>query len=202
MSEGTPPPDRIGEIIETESALFIAESFQLHSPPALGDLVCVETAPESTVYGIVCYGTTASPDPGRRAVRRSTEDVYDDAIYREHPQLEYTLRTEFTARLVGCAEGSRVHHYLPPQPPPLHYSVQYCSPEAVQHFTQELTYLRLLLATVEIPAEHLLSAHIRRTYAQRGDDRDWLGRAARQVAALLKNDYDRLMTVLYSIGID
>ena len=68
---------RIGEIVETETAFFVAESFALHQPPALGRLVCVETESVPLIYGVVCYGTTASPDPGRRATRRSTEDVYD-----------------------------------------------------------------------------------------------------------------------------
>jgi hypothetical protein len=190
---------RIGEIIETETAFFCGESFALHSPPALGRIVCVETEARPRIYGVVCYGTTASPDPGRRAVRRSTEDVYDDAIYREHPQLQLTLRTEFTARLVGYIEGGRVHQYLPPQPPPLHYSVHECAIGEVQRFTERLTYLRLLVGTTEIAPEQLLAAHIRQVFGARGGDHAWLSLAAREVAGLFKNDYERLMTVLYGI---
>jgi hypothetical protein len=190
---------RIGEIITTETAFFSAESFTLHSPPALGRLVCVETEALPRIYGVVCYGTTASPDPGRRAVRRSTEDVYDEAIYREHPQLQLTLRTEFTARLVGYVAGDRIRHYLPPQPPPLHFSVHDCSVDEVRAFTDRLTYLRLLVGTTEIAPEQLLAAHIRQVYGARGDDDDWLSLAAREVAGLFKNDYERLMTVLYGI---
>ena len=194
--------NRIGEIVETETAFFVAESFTLHRPPALGQLVCVEAEVPLCVYAVVCYGTTASPDPGRRAVRRSTDDVYDQAIYREHPQLQHTLRTEFTARLVGSDEQGRMRHYLPAQPPPLHYSVHECLPDQVRAFTQELTYLRLLLTTTEIPPEQLLGAHIRQMYYQRGRDQEWLARAARHVAGLLKSEYDQLMTLLYSIDID
>ena len=62
--------DRIGEIIETGTTFFTAESFALHQPPALGRLVYVQSG-AALIYGVVCYGTTASPDPGRRAVRRS-----------------------------------------------------------------------------------------------------------------------------------
>jgi hypothetical protein len=190
---------RIGEIIETGTAFFVAESFALHQPPALGRLVCVETDSLPLIYGVVCYGTTASPDPGRRAVRRSTEDVYDGAIYREHPQLELTLRTEFTARLVGYDDGRRICHYLPPQPPPLHYSVHECSLEQVQTFTERLRYLNLLLSATEIPPEQLIAAHIRQVYGARSGDDEWLARVAREVSGLLKSDYERLMTVLYGI---
>ena len=192
-------PIRIGEIIETETTLFVAESFTLHRPPALGQLVCVETDDGTHVYGVVCYGTTASPDPGRRAVRRSTDGVYDDAIYREHPQLQLSLRTEFTARMVGYSQGERIHHYLPPQPPALHYSVRTCTFDQVRAFTARLTYLRLLLDAAEIAPEHLLAAHIRQMYQVRGNDDEWLSAAACEVAGLLKSDYERLMTVLYGI---
>jgi len=197
-----PTPIRIGEIIETETALFVAESFTLHRPPALGQLVCVEADDGSHIYGVVCYGTTASPDPGRRAVRRSTDGVYDDAIYREHPQLQLTLRTEFTARLVGYVQRERIRQYLPPQPPALHYSVRTCSLDQVRAFTERLTYLRLLLNAAEIEPEHLLAAHIRQMYQVRGGDEAWLSAAAREVAGLLKSDYERLMTVLYGIEPD
>ena len=190
---------RIGEIVETETAFFVAESFALHQPPALGRLVCVQTESTPLIYGVVCYGTTASPDPGRRATRRSTEGVYDSAIYREHPQLELTLRTEFTVRLVGFDDGQRVRHYLPPQPPPLHYSVHECSLAQVQAFTERLRYLNLLLAATEIPPEQLLAAHIRQVYGARSGDDAWLTRVAREVSGLLKSDYERLMTVLYGI---
>jgi hypothetical protein len=69
----------------------------------------------------------------------------------------------------------------------------------VRAFTDRLTYLRLLLGTVEIAPEQLLAAHIRQVYGARGDDDDWLSLAARKVAGLFKNDYERLMTVLYGI---
>jgi hypothetical protein len=111
-----------------------------------------------------------------------------------------TLRTEFTARLVGYVDqDERIRQYLPPQPPPLHYSVHSCDRVQVQTFTTRLVYLRLLLNVSEIAPEQLLSAHIRHVYGMRGHDQEWLSSAARQVAGLLKNDYDQLMTVLYGI---
>jgi len=190
--------NRIGEIIETGTTFYIAESFTLHHPPALGRLVYVETGARC-IYGVVCYGTTASPDPGRRAVRRSTDGVYDDAIYHEHPQLERTLRTEFTVHLVGYHEQEQIYRYLPPTPPPLHYSVHDCEVERVKAFTVDLMYLRLLQDVADTPSEQLLAAHIRQVYRARGQDQVWLASAARHVSGLLKNDYDRLMTALYGI---
>ncbi|MFQ5814315.1 MAG: hypothetical protein ACE5I2_14155 [Anaerolineae bacterium] len=193
---------RIGEIIETGTTGFVAESLdpKLNRPPALGSLVKVEVGDGGCVYGVVSHGTTAGLDPGRRAVRRSTEKVYDEAIYDEHPELKHTLRTEFSVLLVGCVEDGAIRQHLPAQPPPLHYSVHQCTEEEVRAFSERLYYLRLLLsAPGEVPSEQFLAAHVRQAYRQRGEDREWLERAAREIAALLKYDYERLMTVLYAI---
>jgi len=205
---------RIGEIIETGTTGFVAESLdpKLNRPPALGSLVKVEVGEGGCVYGVVSHGTTAGLDPGRRAVRRSTEQVYDQAIYDEHPELRHTLRTEFSVLLVGCVEDGLppappilggtgdIRQHLPAQPPPLHYSVHQCTEDEVRAFSERLYYLRLLLSAVgEVPSEQLLAAHVRQAHRQRGEDREWLERAAREIAALLKHDYERLMTVLYAI---
>ena len=191
---------RIGEIVETGTTGFVAESLELNRPPALGSLVKVEVGDGACVYGVVSHGTTAGLDPGRRAVRRSTEGVYDRAIYDEHPELKHTLRTEFSVLLVGCVEDGALRQHLPAQPPPLHYSVHQCTEEEVRAFSERLYYLRLLLsASGEVPSEQLLAAHVRQAYRQRGQDREWLERAAREIAALLKYDYERLMTVLFAI---
>jgi hypothetical protein len=192
---------RIGEIVATHSLGFVAESFTLHQPPALGSLVKAPLVAGGEALGVVCFGETVGLQPGRRALRRSDEAVYDSAIYQEHPELVHTIRTEFHAVLVGWQEGGAVRQVLPPQPPPLHYSVAVCTPQEVRAFTERLDYFRLLLAAeTPLPSEQLLAAHIRRAYADRGRDDAWLRRAAREVARLLKEEYDRLVTVLSGIA--
>ena len=42
-------------------------------------------------------------------------------------------------------------------------------------------------------------AHLRAVYAQRGEDVDWLERAAREVARIYKQDYERLLPILEAI---
>jgi hypothetical protein len=191
---------RIGEIIETTTIGFVAESEELNRPPALGSLVKVQVGGADYAYGVVSYGTTTSPEPGRRVVRRSTGEVFDEAIYNEHPQLRRILHTEFNVILVGWVEDGVIYQHLPPQPPPLHHSVYQCAPDEVKAFSQWLYYLRLLLsAPGEVPAEQLVAAHVRETYRQRGGDAEWLERTARELASLLKHDYERLMTILYAI---
>ncbi len=190
----------IGEIIETTSLDFLAESLTLHQPPDLGELVKVNLGGQCYCFGVVCFGTTSSPDVGRRAVRRSQGGVVDEAVYREHPQLERLLQTVFRVVLVGWQDGLRVRPTLPPSPPPLHHAVHKAEAQEVHRLTESLTYFRLLLsARCETPSEHVLAAHIRRMSARRGDDAAWLERAARESAILLKNDHERLLTVLATI---
>jgi len=214
---------RIGEIIETMSTGFVAESFELNHPPALGSLVVVRLPGAGLVsstrqggegagidlYAVVTYGQTAGIDPSRRAVRRSTDEVFDGAIYQHNPELERTLRTEFGAALVGFGRSGRVHQHLPSQLPPLHFSVQEPTSDEVVRFTERLQYLRLLATPYlasgpvssagQVPPLQVLSANVRWVYEARGGDRVWLDGAAREIAMLLKSDYEALLTVLYAI---
>lgn len=191
---------RIGEIIETTTLDFLAESLTLHQPPPLGDLVKVHMEGEAYCYGVVCYGTTSSPDAGRRAVRRSAPGVVDEQVYSEHPQLARLLQTVFRVQLVAWRDENLVRQTLPPSPPPLHHTVYECQGKEAIEVSDNLTYLRLLLSvSKETPSEQVLAAHIRRIYAQRGYDDSWLARAARECAVLLRNDHDGLMAILSAI---
>ena len=192
---------RIGEVIETSTVGFWAESERLHQLPPLGALVAVALPDGATLYGVVAFGQTAGVDAGRRAVRRGTEGVFDGAIYDQHPELLRILRTTFQAITVGYAgPDGRPRHHLPPWPPPLHYSVQECDRATVAAFTEAPGYFAILAASEgEVAAEQLLAAHIRCVYDRRGRDTAWLNAAGQQVARLLKRDYDRLLTVLEAI---
>ncbi len=198
MAEITP----IGEIIESTSVKIVAESNEFLQPPPLGSLVKAKDAASSGwIYGVVSFGTTVSLDPGRQITRRSTPDAHDEEVYREHPQLRHTLRTVFEAVLVGYSDAQgRLHRHLPAQPPPLHYSAYRCTPGEIARFTDDTGYFRLLLTYQgTLPPERLLAAHMRQTYVERDEDSEWLKRAAREVARLMKKDYDRLLSVLMSV---
>jgi hypothetical protein len=191
---------RVGEIVETNSMGFVAESFELHRPPALGSLVKVVQEVGPRIFAVVSYGQTAGLEPGRRAIRRGTQEVHDAAIYDEHPELRRTLRTVFNAVFVGWEDGERLRQQLPPQPPPLHFSVHNCEVSEVERFSEDLYYLRLLLtAVVELPVAQLVIAHVNETYRVRRQDRAWAGAAARELAGLLKNDSQTLMSILYAV---
>ena len=95
---------RIGEIIETSTVGFWAESATLHDLPPLGALVSVAVPEVGILYGVVAFGQTAGIDEGRRAVRRGNDEVFDGAIYDRHPELTRILRTTFRVVTVGYAD--------------------------------------------------------------------------------------------------
>jgi hypothetical protein len=155
---------------------------------------------EADIYAVVTYGQTAGLDPSRRAIRRSTDTVFDKAVYDHNPELGHVLRTEFGAALVGFVAGGNVRQHLPSQPPPLHFSVQSVPQEDLRRFTDSLGYFRLLLtAAGPVLPSQVLAAHLREVYRQRDQDRVWLNAAAREIAILLNDDHQALLTVLYAI---
>ena len=123
---------RIGEVIEANTTGFTAGAYELLDAPPFGALVRAQArADDAGVYGLVYDIRTGSKEPGGRALVRGRtyagRELFDDEIYREHPDLAEVLQTEFSALTVGFVEGARVYQYLASQPPPVHYSVYECT---------------------------------------------------------------------------
>jgi hypothetical protein len=101
---------------------------------------------------------------------------------------------------VGFVQAEKMYHYLPPQPPPVHYSVYECDTDELLRFSEACDFFRGVLYTSQIPSDELLAATIRTAARARGSDsRAYLVRAGRELASLLKDDYDRLAALLRRI---
>ncbi len=198
------PDARIGEVIESSTTRFVAGAYELLAAPPFGALVRAQgRAPEMSVYGLVYEIRTGSKEPGGRALVRgrtySGRELYDAEIYDEHPDLAEVLQTEFSAITVGFAEAGRVYQFLPPEPPPVHYSVYACLPDEVRAFTESSDFFRTVLFAPQLPADELLAAAVRAAARARpapDAERAYLVAAGRAVASLLKDDYDRLTAIL------
>lgn len=195
---------RIGEIIEASTTRFTAGAYELLDAPPFGALVRVVTRSEDLViYGLVYEIRTGSKEPGGRAILRgrtySGRELYDAEIYFENPDLVEVLQTEFSALTVGFGEAGVVYQYLPPQPPPVHYSVYTCDADELNRFAEQSDFFRTVLFASHVPSDELLAAAIRRVAQARPDRRAYLIRAGRELAGLLKDDYDRLAALLRRI---
>ncbi|NJM06059.1 hypothetical protein HC891_07445 [Candidatus Gracilibacteria bacterium] len=196
---------RIGEVIETSTTRFTAGAYALHAASPFGGLVRAQSLDaEMAVYGLVYEIRTGSKEPrwARRRFAGGTytgRELYDAEIYHEHPDLAEVLQTEFSALTVGFSAERRVYHYLPPQPPPVHYSVYPCDAAELTAFSQSSDFFRSVLFAAQIPSDELLAAVIRTIARARPDPRAYLVDAGREVAGLLKDDYDRLNALLRRI---
>jgi len=190
----------IGEILESSTTEYVIGCHRLFNAPAFGSLVRARTRdPEQWVYGLVYNVVTGSEPPGASAAILGRGDVRDERIYQEHPELVEMMCTRINALVVGFTQGPQVFQYLPPQPPPLHYSVYACDAAEVTAFTQELDYFRTVLGAKTLPTDELLAANIRLAAAARGDDVAFIVRAGRELARLLADEYERLTAILRRI---
>jgi hypothetical protein len=188
----------IGEIVDTAVAEFTAQACELDKAPPFGSFVKV-TVPERTVYGVVYAIHTGSLEPGGRAVLRGRDGMRDREIFDQNPDLEQLLRTEFSALIIGFAEGSALRTYLPPSPPSLHWSVVECDPAETAALTTRLDYFRTILSASDAPVDALLAANIRLAGAAHLDETTFRLRAGRELATLLKHDYPRLTAILRAL---
>ena len=199
-SSNQPTTLRHGEVIETSTIGFLAESDRLHHLPQLGELVCARISDDWNAYAVVAFGETGAIDQGRRAVRRGTAESGDADVYLRHPELVHVLRTVFRAAAVGYSTENRIRHSLPPLPVPLHYGVQPCDASEVANFCEHPEYLSALLAFQgDVNSEQLIAAHLRWVDASLEDEHVWLKDACRLLARLLRREYDRLVLILESV---
>ena len=202
-SSNQPAALRHGEVIETSTVGFVAESDRLHHLPQLGELVRARINDDWTAFAVVAFGETGAIDQGRRAVRRGSPESADADVYQRHPELDHILRTVFHAAAVGYDSERGIQHTLPPLPVPLHFGVQPCPPSDVARFCKNPQYLSALLAFHgEVNTEQLLAAHLRWVDANLDDEHAWLRDACRLLARLMRREYDRLVLILESVDPD
>lgn len=199
-----PAPDPIGEIIDTSVADFSAQACKLNVAPPFGAFVKV-TLPEQaagpgrTIYAVVYAIHTGSLEPGGRPVLRGRDGMRDGAIFTANPDLEQLLRTEFSALIIGFDEGGPVRTFLPPSPPPLHWSVVTCTDAEVARLSERLDYFRTIIAARDAPVDALLVANIRLASEASQHVAAFRLRAGRELATLLKHDYPRLTAILRAL---
>ena len=191
-------PAKIGEVIGASTGEFVAECYELHTPPPLGSLVRTSDG-QVEIYGVVCNASTESIDPGRRPLARGREESEESNIYRQHPQLSRLLRTTFDTLVIGHGQGDALHHYLPPRPPRVHSFVYLCEGDEVRRFTQSLDFLAIVLGARAGSVDEVVSACVRRAAGAHDDERAFLVRVGKELAVLLGGELNRLNAILRRI---
>jgi hypothetical protein len=201
----------VGEIVESSTTQFVAECLQGKGPPAFGSFVRVGpgklpgddpfAAPaiaDGAVYAVVCESRTVSREPGRRPAAYGLDT---EALRREQPQLDELLATEFTALVIGYSTSDRIYIALPPQPPRVHAFAEPCSPREVQLLTENLDFVRAVVAWQTLAASDELAAAALRIAAQeRSDGPEFLVRAGKTIAVMLRSDFSRVDAILRKLA--
>jgi len=197
------PPEYIAEVIESSTTEFTAQTRELHESPPFGSFIKVGSP--LTVIAMIYHISTGSTDLNRRPIAYGKTE---DELRNEQPQIFELLRTEMKAKIVGYYhdEGSPgdlgMRQQLPPQPPRLHHFVYACTPEEIREFTGSFDYLRPLAGIGGTLSDELLIAAVQQTcQAHQDTSRETLVRVGKEMARLLRDDYDRLESVLRRIAL-
>lgn len=191
--------NRVGEVIETGTAEFTAQCYELYQSPPLGSLV--KAGDDSvTQYAIVYNATTSSIESGRRPIARGKDESSEEGVYHSSPQLLKLLRTEFNALVTGYREGDEVFHYLPPRPVKIHSFVYECGDEEIKEFSGSFDFLNIVINSgLPVPVEEILGASLRRMSRVYDEPQRFLVSAGKELATLMGNDFNRLKSVLSKI---
>ena len=196
MDDNKSQRKQLGEVISTSYSSFTAESYALNDTPPLGGLVVAEN-----VLGVVCAARTEGLGPISAMGSAGDED---GSVYHAYPDLQRTLRSQFTALVVGCydeASGApKVVYTYPEHPPRVHYKCCLASDEELVSFTEQPDYLRLLLSSTEATnIDQVLIHLVLAAYKARSRDRQWLSATAQYLGRQLKGQYDRLLAILKTL---
>lgn len=193
--------DKIGEVIEASTTEFVAQSYELHQTPPFGSFVRTSDGAVD-IYGVVYLARTSGIDPGRRPLARGKDELTEEDIYRNNPELTELLRTEFTTAVIGFRGEGIVSQFLPPRPPRIHGFVYACSPDEVVSFTDRFDFLQTIItAGIRGPVDELIAACIRCAAQARAGDRAFLVSAGKELATLLGCEVSRLNGILRRIRV-
>lgn len=149
------------------------------------------------IFAVVYNASTTSTESGKqpRAYWKA-----EDELAREQPQLaEWLLMTKFQAAIIGYAQGNIIRQYLPPLPPKIHTHAFDCSAEEIARITDRLDFLRTLVGFRNAPCDEMVAACIREASIARGGDMRFVVNAGKELASLLRDDYERLHAIVRRI---
>ncbi len=186
---------RVGRVLRASTRGFaIGCAVMQPEIPAFGSFARADgLLPGSAIYGLI-YDVTVEDDPFVRQFigGNPPEEVVRDQ--RENRQVPI----EVSVLAVGCSDGTRIRHCLPPQPPVTLDWLYQCTDEEVRAFTARFDYFRLVLDAREAPADELLAASLRAAAAARPESEreNFLVEAGRELTRLLSADPVRLEGML------
>ena len=184
---------RLGEIIESNTNEFVTQCYELYGAPALGTIV--KAGQSDPVFGIVSYTQTLALDPTRRPLPRGKDLDDESEIYEQNPQLRQLLTTEFKSMIVGYSDQGDIKLLLSPSPPRIHSFVEESSIEDVSKISADIHFLEAIIYSNHQQSDDLVASFIKRV-AMIIDRPSFINESAKKLAAILRNDTQRLNSIL------
>ncbi len=185
----------VGEVIESSTSRFLAESRELNGSPPFGSFV--KTEPDPAIFGLVHNVSTHSMEPNRRPTAYGKTE---HELRMEQPQIFELLKTEFEAAVVGFRDDREVQQVLPPQPPRIHSFVLHCTEAEIKGLTGNGDFLRTIVGAPRLPVDDLMIAAIRNAWKARAYDMAYLVSLGKDLCRLVRDDYDRLSSILRRVA--
>ena len=188
---------RVGRIIRSSSTRF-AVGCQVLQPqvPAFGSLVKVPAVGGNQIYGLI-HDVRMEDDPFVRQVsviEGTLPEIIEDQRHNRQVPIEVGVLA------VGYWHADEIFQRVPPQPPLSLDEIYTCAAEELVAFTGQFGYFRLVLDSLDLPADELLAANLRYAAQARGNAaEDFLVNAGRELARLLAMDLYRLDAILRRI---
>jgi hypothetical protein len=189
---------QIGHLLRAGTTGFVAGcSVSQLEAPAFGVLVRAPLGEDSSVYGLITDIHIDDDGLVRQLVTAgnvSVEVMKDNRERRIVP-------VEMSVLAVGCEQGGRISHLLPPRPPLSLDVIYLCDPQELAKFTGagKFGYFRHILRADDLPVGEVLAAHIL-DVKQKTKNEAWVEQAAQELITLLRDDYPTLMAVLGALG--
>lgn len=193
--------DEIGRVLRASTTGFsVGCRVNQLSGPSFGCMVKAQPMDsDEAIFGLV-YNMHIDDDP---LVRRLILAENPRPSVIEDQRNNRLLPIEMSVLIVGFEQDGKLQHCLPPRPPLNLDPVFLClDQDEVIRFTENPSYLRLILRAVDtpVPVDQLLVAHIQQAYEDRGQDVTWALNVVRTLIDLLRSDYDLLIPTLEAIG--
>jgi hypothetical protein len=192
---------RVGEVVESSTTTLVAEARRLHQAPDFGAFVRVESDGRDLI-GVVHNASTQSSEPNRRPMAYGKTEA---ELRAEQPQIFELLRTQFEVFVLGYLHHDTMVHLFPPQPARIHSFVFPSPAEQVLAVTEDPQFLRSILEATGLPTDELLLATLRHALKVRADEAgetkagQYLARMGTVLSRLLRDDYDRLSSLIRRI---
>ncbi len=168
-------------------------------PFALGQLVAVREGP-FPLFGVTVDVASGPEDPSRPLQARGGPGETAASIMAGNPEIRMLLRTRITVVTCGYVDGEAPRPHLPPSPAPLLAAAEAASATETASLTAGGAFLAPLIAS-PLCDDAVIAAALRLAARSFGaGDRDFMVRAGKELARLLKAEPARLTSILRGVA--